>query len=1155
MSKGNNSSMNELKNRLRGHVASYKSKKFEIKKGTPPQVQLKNNIKLLLLDSRKHLKPHLYEYFITWTQEQVNLALRNSIQNKIGFDDLQGLYQEAPCIDLEQELNWVAQKIIVNQKQINSFINRVELIELNSFSGNYIDAISQVDLLNDDYGMSIWSIKLKIALLQVSKGLEDQKKYTSEVRRFFNGGVLDYIAFNTSIKNEVRTTLSKYIDDVKRQVKRSNLAEDTKTYLKYTLISEFPENDSGLAGILKTEQNFSLIDLYSTFISILQHLYKSKQHSDINRLLKQVISTLSEIKDYRLDKLRLYLGDECLQNFYTRNTSISDHLFSGRHIDALKSFKKTIRNSSIQDPWNVIYSSLAYSSKSKSITYTSFKPHELYKSIGQIFQDDCDVYNQTLSLTKTLTNFSGLPLSNSIVDFLNIVFNNSSTRNWSFKHVGLNSPYYGVEDGDNYTDTSTATFQVWTCRALPNKVTNFISFYKNLFFVMNSIEKKEFLEALNVLRNIPETHFHQPLITFKNNLELHCLFELDRKEEIIELISYSCNSSNNLNALLPIKSALEFFNYESFILSNNFLAGPITLFNLWVRNDSSDTLSYLRIMTKSTLKKLGVTKPSELTSNMVQVNKKSFVFFLDSVCAPQIIDIVRSLKGTKAVLLERQAICQNLIELNPDKKSVYTTEMLDIEHELQISEGQRMVDGTRIYVDMDALIRWSQKEMLDEFNRYRDIVKLNLNNENVFDDSLIEYTSILDGVNTNLNADNEADALLFTMVNKISYEFLTNSSFGLDFYLSKRIRHQSFIGLIRSHYEFSNLITVRENKNKDYEYNHNMVNKFTSLDPNEKNKVNKYLTGFAQKFDETLFEVRDKKFHVKSKDHPDGLIGIEYNPLVIGILKTYLEPCKTLDEFLENINVILWAILTNSLQRTRDYISDVLKIEVTSFVDQLKANVQKIASNDSFYLDFETTLLQKSSDVQRALDEVVCWFTPIEPADLNKTFSLKQILQIAVDGVLRLHKAFKPIIELVPTYNNTIELHSDNLTLINDTLFILFDNVKEHSGIKKPKIKIQVDTDEEEYLSLIFISESKPSLRKRHEEELLKISDIIKRKAFGTRTKKEGKSGIIKLAVTVDEIPKAKLNYGFNTDGYFEVALKYPLLFETTTLGEKHAKK
>ncbi len=1138
------SSVNELKNRLRGYIAKYKSKKFVLKQYSTPKEQLKKNIKLLMLDARKSLKPHLFSSFISWSQEQVTLTLKNSGQNKIGFDDLQGLYQEAPYVSLEKELLWVAQKIANNKKQMNSYIKAMALIEAYSFAGNYAEAIDEINLLNDKYGMSIWSIKLKIALLQVSKGLEEQKKYTNEVKPFLKGGILDYVIFNTSIKNEVRTTLSKYVDDVNRQVNRSDLKEDTKAYLKYSLISKFPAKYRELSGILKTEQNHSLIDIYFTFISILQQLYKNHLDTKTKRLLKQVIEIVSGINDYRLDKLKLHLGLKCTTSFCQRNTLVSDSLFSGHTITALKNFKRVVRNSSIQDPWHVIYASLAYSSKSKNISNNIFKPHELYKNIGQIFQDKGDVYTQILNLNKALTNFGGLPLSNAIVDFLNIIFNKSSTRNWSFRHVGLNTPYYGVEDGA--IDIKTTTSVVWNCEVEPKRVSNFVQFYSSLSFVINSIENKNFDIALKALSNIPENYIIQPLQTIKKSLELHCLFELDKKAEVVELISGSCNSTNNLNGLLPIKSALEFFDYNDFILPHNLLAGPITLFNLWARNESSDTLSYLRIMTKSTIRKLGVTKPSELTFDTVSVSEESYIFFLENICVPQVIDIVRSIKGTKAVLLERQAICQNLIELRPSNKSNYAVEMLDIEHELQISEGKRMVDGTRIYVDMDALIRWSLKEMRDEFNRYRDIVKVKLGETTDFDDSFVEYTAALDGVQTNLSADNEADALLFTMVNKISYEFLTNSSFGLDYYLSKRIRHQSFIGLIRSHYEFSKLITSRENKNKNYDYNHELVNQFTSLDQNEKNKVNKSLTEFALKFDEKLFDARDKKFHVKSKEHPEGLISIEYNALMIGLVKECLESCKTLEEFLENINVILWAILNNSLQRTRDFISDTLKVEVAHFVDQLKANVQKVASKDDFYVDFETMLSHKSSDVQRSLDEVVCWFTPIGPSDLNKSFSLKQILEITVSGVLRLHKAFKPEVELVPTYNDTIELHSDNLTLINDTLFILFDNVKEHSGIKKPKITIKIDTDEDDALGLVFVSESKASLRKKQEEELLKITDVINKKAFGTRTKKEGKSGIIKLAAAVDGIPKAKLDYGFNEDGNFKVALKYPLLFETS---------
>jgi len=123
--------------------------------------------------------------------------------------------------------------------------------------------------------------------------------------------------------------------------------------------------------------------------------------------------------------------------------------------------------------------------------------------------------------------------------------------------------------------------------------------------------------------------------------------------------------------------------------------------------------------------------------------------------------------------------------------------------------------------------------------------------------------------------------------------------------------------------------------------------------------------------------------------------------------------------------------------------------------------------------------------------------------------------------------------------------------MINDTFFILFDNVKEHSGIKKPNVQILVKTSiEKETLNIVFVNESKSSLRQKHEEELAKITALIDRQEWDTRAKKEGRSGIIKLAATTQQSSKADLKYGFTEEGEFKVDLTLPLQVRKRSLSE-----
>src|SRR5690606_3134080 len=105
----------------------------------------------------------------------------------------------------------------------------------------------------------------------------------------------------------------------------------------------------------------------------------------------------------------------------------------------------------------------------------------------------------------------------------------------------------------------------------------------------------------------------------------------------------------------------------------------------------------------------------------------------------------------------------------------------------------------------------------EDYSRYGDLASVSINAGQNFDAVLKEIASTTQS--TAFSPDDEADAVLFSMLHRLADEFLNNPSFGLDFYLSQRVRHQSFIGLIRGPLEFANLITTRQSETGNYRTN------------------------------------------------------------------------------------------------------------------------------------------------------------------------------------------------------------------------------------------------------------------------------------------------------------------------------------------------
>ena len=164
------------------------------------------------------------------------------------------------------------------------------------------------------------------------------------------------------------------------------------------------------------------------------------------------------------------------------------------------------------------------------------------------------------------------------------------------------------------------------------------------------------------------------------------------------------------------------------------------------------------------------------------------------------------------------AILTVLRELDPVGAHHYADELLMVAKELTMVEGQWIVDHTRIHVDLAALRRWADRELTEDFERHQDLVGVDAGPQASFEDVLKELAAGPSGRKIQ-PPETEADAVLQSLVRRLGDEFLTNSQFGLDFYLSKRIRHQSFIGRIRGPLEFANLITTRETEASPYHRN------------------------------------------------------------------------------------------------------------------------------------------------------------------------------------------------------------------------------------------------------------------------------------------------------------------------------------------------
>lgn len=313
----------ELQHRYRGLIAEFRSRRFVEKRRLHPNLALRSALQDLLLDARAAIEPQSYRAYLEWMADLWNSQLRELIIAPVGVDELLGVYAKAPIVPLDHELLWITERLRIETPRINSLIGATALIQRSVFEGAYEAAVEQLTALQASLGVSLWSVQLRLALEQLAGGLERQKRYSAELRTAHRTGLLSFTTYHTSVRNEERTTLAKFYDDIDARI-AALIAHSgpTKTYDRYRLKNQLPHTDLGLAEVLRVEQSHGIVDIYETYIAVIQEIVKHNPTEQRACLILRCIDQLS-IEDFRLNKLVRLLAPDRNSSIARRETNLS----------------------------------------------------------------------------------------------------------------------------------------------------------------------------------------------------------------------------------------------------------------------------------------------------------------------------------------------------------------------------------------------------------------------------------------------------------------------------------------------------------------------------------------------------------------------------------------------------------------------------------------------------------------------------------------------------------------------------------------------------------------------------------------------------------------------------------------------------------------
>lgn len=1135
--------------KFRGLVADFKAKKFEKNKRFDHSFLFRSGYRALMLEVRSTLHPPMFSQYLQWCAFHIKHQLPELSRYPTGYDELEGISHNAPITSIEREILWIAARINEDKPAINLFRIYARKVELLILSDNFAQSIELLKELEALQGASFWSIQLRIALEGMVGGLEGQKKYTAEVRSIYKSGLLNFIAYNTSVRNEGRVSMQKFAEDMRQRISdHSRYDSSVKNYMRHRMLSEWPNSDAEISDVLRVEQSHSLTDVYETFLSLLQHSLCADTSSSLKSLMKHALQQISGINDYRLSKCRLALGLPLeTEPPQERNNQISENLYKGNIFTSIKEARKAILcpiNRS--DAWTHIYLGVSLSLGKCHIKNATLR--NIWILISKILKQDKNSSNAYASILKITANFSGLPFSTAIRSFAQLVYRKHPYDPWQPELISINTPLLGAEDSIASHHPETTSTQCWAALNSPkeNLFEKSHNVTATVFLACGLIAKNQHAKAIELLKRTRSDH-PEAVPALQIQLLLNAYYALGMRKEVIELIADEGARHESRAELIPIVKSLENYPPEEYNHVTGLLTAPVALHLLWNKSEREITGSQLRFKASQVIRKKDIQKPAKLYDLRHELPRHVLIYFLKEICIPNLIDQARIVKTTAEILAQRQETCSILRELDPERTSEYEDEILEITNRQIMSAGQWIVDRTRIHVDSAALTRWATRELSEDYYRYKDLAAVTTPIE--LDEIMREILSE-NHIPIQFSDFDEADTILYSMLTKIGSEFLNNSLFGLDYYLSKRIRHQSFVGLIRSPLELKNIITTKDSGGSGYNKNEMWLNKFNDCNKETINLLTRAFNKFSASFDNAIIETKDKIIQIKSKDHPQGLIFFEINPQIVPLTRMVFRD-SDISTFIKASIELMWAFLNPSLGKVRKYISEELKPNLTIVFDEFKAEIKSIVEGRPGYYELNRVIGESSVQVQLALDDASSWFSKINDEEtFKKTFNSNQAVAISIEATKKCLRSFEPTIEITHI-SKEVDVFPSTLVFLHDVLFVSIDNARVHSGLKKPTISIEIDPDlENERLVIRTQCQAKQSARADAEKKLSEIREKIERGEYDTKTKTEGGSGLYKIAAVVKQSAKGAITFGFNKSGDFEISVTYNFLNQSKIIEE-----
>lgn len=1037
-----------------------------------------------------------------------------------------------PVLNLADTLKLAGLWLRGHSGKVNAFRVFSTQVETLITSGNELEALSQLDGFVKEKGWSLWAVEIRAALLQATGGTASQRAWLTELQEKVPNSIPGVLFQVFGDRNDDTFSYDAVYGKCQTSFPRfEGLAPWLVDYLYFRALGHVEDPRKAFASVLAREISSSLLDYYESIVECLTHLENDDSLADLRPVGRELIRELLNdgYVDTRLSKLLFLLSEGSVEPVLVETSSTPgwlDNLAGNRVCEEDRG-----------------------------------KFGEICAVLTKLHDQGAAAYDLLGKLLKWGVNHKNLDVGAAI----------AASGLYACTRMSVESLRLSI----SVSHASVSLEDVAACRpatalsilrsAFPDRCPRDLGNVAEALVVVGTHELLSRYPTVSMahlwwaltLKNAARYEELKPLLTWLKQ----CGGLWARKATVIEVDVFG--AQGNLEGVLETVEAWVRADFRHAYEFNCEAIFDGRGWRVWKTLDSVKvgivahyafeatgvaSIAYICKMACRTYLESGqrdsVVEEYEAATNE---RKAILVTFLRDIWIEENLSMCHRFQSTAEVRIERMGVLQLLINWESSRESEYAEAIKELTIDQTLQRGLEQINRTRVFVNESAITRWAEKEVAQDYDRWRRLSESSAGGREM-DDLLRQYA--LDPSNEQTLAafakgkPTAADAMLIGMVDRLYQRFLTDPTDGLDTFLSLRIRHGSFKGTLLGPFEEQGLLFGTGSSFADEAFTARWGDSL-KLPPQDMETLASEFHQFSKDVRGYIDEFVNERIQIGRPEKPRGAFQGHVLPLSARLMAAGLaERPPTFSAFLGTAYFVFWKLVELPLSELRTEILESLSGQIRTRIDRL---IQAVRGRGPRCLSLVTTLTTVSTTTISQCESVAEWFRLPRAAE-GERVELKDAIDIATATTRNVYRSFGAEVKVDSLPAVRLPLTTNALATITDCLFVAFENAWKHSGLGSALDLVTVDASFDDASKVLTLCvKSKLSEKRRAallDGELVQLRHKYLGELPLDLISIEGGSGFPKLYRLARAVPKdvndKPFNFGVDEQGWL-TTVSFPL--------------